>query len=85
MLLRVLQLFPMLPQMQRLMVLIALLTLIYGNLAALPQTNLKRLLAYSSIAHAGYLLIGFACFELNWIVSTRSRRGGSPTRTPASD
>jgi NADH-quinone oxidoreductase subunit N len=62
-LLRVLQLFQMLPQMQRLMVLIALLTLIYGNLAALPQTNLKRLLAYSSIAHAGYLLIGVACFD----------------------
>jgi NADH-quinone oxidoreductase subunit N len=37
---------------------IALLTLLYGNLAALPQNNLKRLLAYSSIAHAGYLLIG---------------------------
>jgi NADH-quinone oxidoreductase subunit N len=62
-LLRVLQLFLMLPQMQRLMVLVALLTLIYGNLAALPQTNLKRLLAYSSIAHAGYLLIGVACFD----------------------
>jgi NADH-quinone oxidoreductase subunit N len=62
-LLRVLQLFVVLPQMQRLMVLVALLTLIYGNLAALPQTNLKRLLAYSSIAHAGYLLIGVACFD----------------------
>src|SRR5882724_3716117 len=62
-LLRVLQLFPMLPQMQQLIVLVALLTLIYGNLAALPQTNLKRLLAYSSIAHAGYLLIGVACFD----------------------
>lgn len=37
------------------------LTLLYGNLAALPQTNLKRLLAYSSIAHAGYLLIGVTC------------------------
>ena len=48
----------MLPQMQRLLVVLALLTLIYGNLAALPQSNLKRLLAYSSIAHAGYLLIG---------------------------
>ncbi|MEY2559488.1 MAG: NADH-quinone oxidoreductase subunit, partial [Verrucomicrobiota bacterium] len=57
-LLRVLQPFFMLPQMQRLLAMIALLTLIYGNLAALPQTNLKRLLAYSSIAHAGYLLIG---------------------------
>jgi len=36
------------------------LTLIYGNLAAMPQTNLKRLLGYSSIAHAGYLLVGVA-------------------------
>jgi NADH-quinone oxidoreductase subunit N len=35
-------------------------TLIYGNLAALPQDNFKRLLAYSSIAHAGYLLVAVA-------------------------
>jgi len=62
-LLRVLLAFLMLPQTQRLIVLIALLTLIYGNLAALPQANLKRLLAYSSIAHAGYLLIGVVCFD----------------------
>src|SRR6266567_3446395 len=60
-LVRVLRPFMMLPQMQRLIVLIALLTVIYGNLAALPQSNLKRLLAYSSIAHTGYLLIGVAC------------------------
>ena len=60
-LVRVLRPFMMLPQMERLLVLIALLTVIYGNLAALPQSNLKRLLAYSSIAHAGYLLIGVAC------------------------
>ena len=56
-LLRVLQPFMMLPNVERLIVGIALLTLLYGNLAALPQTNLKRLLGYSSIAHAGYLLI----------------------------
>lgn len=36
------------------------LSLLYGNLAALPQDNLKRLLAYSSIAHAGYLLVALA-------------------------
>jgi NADH-quinone oxidoreductase subunit N len=60
-LLRVLEPFFMLPQMQRLTVIVAALTLIYGNLAALPQTNLKRLLAYSSIAHAGYLLVGIVC------------------------
>jgi NADH-quinone oxidoreductase subunit N len=35
---------------------LALLTMVVGNLAALAQTNLKRMLAYSSIAHAGYLL-----------------------------
>ncbi|MFL6538815.1 MAG: NADH-quinone oxidoreductase subunit N, partial [Chthoniobacterales bacterium] len=57
-LLRVLEPFFILPEMQRLLVAVAVMTLIYGNLAALPQTNLKRLLAYSSIAHAGYLLIG---------------------------
>ena len=62
-LLRVLQPFLMLPQIERLLVLVALLTLIYGNLAALPQGNLKRLLAYSSIAHAGYLLIGVVCLD----------------------
>ncbi|MDR7408409.1 MAG: NADH-quinone oxidoreductase subunit N [Armatimonadota bacterium] len=35
-------------------------TMVVGNLAALRQTNLKRMLAYSSVAHAGYLLIGVA-------------------------
>ena len=59
-LLRVLVPFLMLPQMRALLVAIAILTLLYGNLAAIPQTNLKRLLAYSSIAHAGYLLIAVA-------------------------
>ncbi len=34
-------------------------TMTYGNLVALRQTNVKRLLAYSSIAHVGYLLMGF--------------------------
>src|SRR4029079_18219146 len=37
---------------------LAALTMTLGNLAALRQENIKRLLAYSSIAHAGYLLIG---------------------------
>jgi NADH-quinone oxidoreductase subunit N len=67
-LIRVLQPFMNLPQTQRLIFVLALLTLIYGNLAALPQTNLKRLLAYSSIAHAGYLLIGVVCFDVRAIV-----------------
>jgi NADH-quinone oxidoreductase subunit N len=37
----------------------AVLTMTVGNLAAIPQVNVKRLLAYSSISHAGYLLVGF--------------------------
>ncbi len=37
---------------------IAAATMTYGNFAALAQKNLKRMLAYSSVAHAGYLLVG---------------------------
>ncbi len=39
---------------------VAMLTVTLGNLAAFGQTNLKRLLAYSTIAHAGYMLMGLA-------------------------
>ncbi len=39
---------------------LAALTIVGGNLMALPQRNTKRLLAYSGIAHIGYMLVGFA-------------------------
>ena len=42
---------------------LAALTMTWGNLAALSQKNLKRMLAYSSIAHAGYVLVGVAAGE----------------------
>jgi NADH-quinone oxidoreductase subunit N len=38
---------------------LAILTLVVGSVAAVVQTDIKRVLAYSSIAHAGYILIGF--------------------------
>jgi NADH-quinone oxidoreductase subunit N len=41
------------------------ITMTFGNLGALWQTSLKRLLAYSSIAHAGYILMGFAVIASN--------------------
>lgn len=41
-----------------LLAIVSALTMTVGNLAALPQQNVKRLLAYSSIAHGGYLLMG---------------------------
>lgn len=43
---------------QSLLFVLAAMTMIIGNLIAIPQTNLKRLLAFSSIAQAGYLMVG---------------------------
>jgi NADH-quinone oxidoreductase subunit N len=41
---------------------LAALTMVVGNVVAISQTNIKRLLAYSSIAHAGYILMAFVTF-----------------------
>ncbi|HUI07235.1 MAG TPA: NADH-quinone oxidoreductase subunit N [Verrucomicrobiae bacterium] len=43
-----------------LVLVLAAATLLYGNLGAIPQRNIKRLLGYSSIGHAGYMLMGIA-------------------------
>ena len=45
------------------LIIISGITILYGNLCALPQRNLKRLLGYSSISHAGYLLLGVAAIS----------------------
>jgi len=47
----------------------AVLSMTLGNLGALKQNNIKRLLAYSSIAHAGYLLVAFASLPASGIPS----------------
>ncbi|WP_152052001.1 NADH-quinone oxidoreductase subunit N [Tautonia marina] len=58
--------------------LIAAITMTFGNLAALGQRNLKRLLAYSSIAHAGYILVGVVAAAVTIRVgSTRGETAGS--------
>ena len=46
------------------LIIISGITILYGNLCALPQRNLKRLLGYSSISHAGYLLLGVAALSI---------------------
>jgi NADH-quinone oxidoreductase subunit N len=51
-------------------------TMFAGNLGALVQTNIKRLLAYSSIAHAGYVLVAFAAV-------TSMAQGGTANAAPA--
>lgn len=45
------------------LVLLSGASMVLANLAAIPQTNFKRLLAYSSVAHAGYLLMALASFQ----------------------
>lgn len=44
------------------LIILAVLTMIVGNLIAIPQKNIKRMLAYSSISHAGYILLGLVAF-----------------------
>jgi len=46
---------------------VAGMTIITGNLMAIPQHNIKRLLAYSGIAHIGYMLIGLAALSSNGV------------------
>jgi NADH-quinone oxidoreductase subunit N len=48
-----------------LLMVLSVLTMTVGNVAALTQTNMKRLLAYSSIAHAGYMLMGVVALSDN--------------------
>jgi NADH-quinone oxidoreductase subunit N len=49
----------------RLLILVSVATMTVGNVAALTQTNMKRLLAYSSIAHAGYIMMGVVALSQN--------------------
>ncbi len=51
---------PLAPLWGGLLATLSAATLLYGNLGAVTQTNVKRLLGYSSIGHAGYLLMGLA-------------------------
>jgi len=53
------------PTWTALMAFIAILTMFVGNLYALRQTNVRRMLAYSSVAHSGYLLAAFAAWQGN--------------------
>ncbi len=46
------------PDWQGMLLILAVLSLAIGNLAAIPQTNIKRMLAYSTISHMGFVLLG---------------------------
>ncbi|MBI5234302.1 MAG: NADH-quinone oxidoreductase subunit N [Deltaproteobacteria bacterium] len=51
-------LLPAYDEWKTVLVAVAVLSMIYGNITAIAQTNIKRMLAYSSVSHAGYALLG---------------------------
>jgi NADH-quinone oxidoreductase subunit N len=53
---------PLKNQWEAIIIVLAALTMTLGNLVALTQNNVKRMLAYSSIAHTGYMLVGLAAY-----------------------
>jgi len=60
----------------QLALILAILTMTIGNVCALWQTNIRRLMAYSSIAHSGYLLIGLATAAAASAAAPGAYRGG---------
>jgi NADH-quinone oxidoreductase subunit N len=54
---------------------LAVISMIVGNVAAIPQTNIKRMLGYSSIAQAGYLMVGLATFGVAMSSTLKAESG----------
>jgi len=59
------------------------LTILYGNLCAIPQRNLKRLMGYSSISNAGYMLLGIAALNAAGKSAVRSTDTPKPPKARA--
>jgi NADH-quinone oxidoreductase subunit N len=55
---------------QGMLIIMAVLSIIIGNITAIAQTNLKRMLAYSTISHIGFLLFGFFSGTLNGFIAS---------------
>jgi NADH-quinone oxidoreductase subunit N len=63
---------PINSQMAEILEVLAILTMTVGNVIAITQQNIKRMLAYSSIAHAGYILIGITSLSMNSTIAPSS-------------
>ena len=61
-------------------IVLSTLTMTLGNLVALTQDNVKRMLAYSSIAHTGYILVGLAAYAGADRLRRASRASSSTAR-----
>lgn len=60
---------PLANDWQGMLIIMAMLSMVVGNITAIAQTNLKRMLAYSTISHIGFLLLGFLSVSLNGYTS----------------
>ena len=56
---------PLFPDWQGMLIILALASMAVGNITAIVQTNLKRMLAYSTISHMGFMLLGFLSGDAN--------------------
>ena len=56
---------PLFPDWQGMLVILALASMAIGNITAIVQSNIKRMLAYSTISHMGFMLLGFLSGEVN--------------------
>lgn len=63
-------LYPLAADWQDMLLIMALLSIVIGNLSAIAQSNLKRMLAYSTISHIGFLLFGLMSANLNGFASS---------------
>ncbi|HET7093784.1 MAG TPA: NADH-quinone oxidoreductase subunit N, partial [Thermomicrobiales bacterium] len=70
---------PMTQEWFGLIAVLALVTMIFGNVVAVAQRNVKRMLAYSSIAHTGYIMVGLAVYQAH------GGFGGSPSGALSDD
>jgi NADH-quinone oxidoreductase subunit N len=66
---------PMRDDWTNLIAALAILTMAFGNIVAISQRNIKRMLAYSSIAHTGYMLVGLAAYQTRGGFSTTTQAG----------
>ncbi len=64
------------PRWSRLLIVLSAVTILYGVLCAIPQRNLKRLMGYSSIANAGFLLLGVATLSRDGVSAVLYYLGG---------
>ncbi|MBI5230741.1 MAG: hypothetical protein HY876_01100, partial [Coriobacteriales bacterium] len=55
---------PTVPNLEVVLVIVAVASMLLGNLAALPQNDIRRMMAYSGVGHAGYLLLGVAAMSV---------------------